>query len=358
MSGGDDIHKAENDMTEFPPEIGLVLYPGVQMAAVLGMTDLLTLGADLAGRKSEESAPALLRVSHWRKPEADQPPERVFDSLPGAGGQPTVLILPPTLGEPLSAEEASRYAQWLRRQHAAGVVLGSVCAGAFVLGETGLLDGRSVTTHWSFDETFRSRFPGARLDTDRLVIEDGDIITAGGAMAWVDLGLKLVDRFLGPTVMLETARVLLVDPPGREQSYYSAFSPRLSHGDSAVLKVQHWLQATEAKETDLARLAAEAGLEERTLLRRFQKATGFTTGEYVQRLRTGRARELLQFGDLPVDAVAWEVGYSDVSAFRKVFSRIVGLTPGEYRRRFRVGGRDIGSTEAGPGIRQVRHEVR
>ena len=95
MSGDNDIHEAENDMTEFPPEIGLVLYPGVQMAAVLGMTDLLTLGADLAGRKSEEGAPALLRVSHWRKPEADQPPERVFDSLPAwyAGTGPTLRAL-------------------------------------------------------------------------------------------------------------------------------------------------------------------------------------------------------------------------------------------------------------------------
>src|SRR3546814_8796756 len=91
-------------------------------------------------------------------------------------------------------------------------------------------------------------------------------------MAWTDLGLKLVDRFLGPTVMFETARILLVDPPGREQRYYSVFSPRLTHGDAAVLKVQHWLQATQAKDVALATLAAQAGLEERTFLRRFQKA--------------------------------------------------------------------------------------
>lgn len=350
MSGGDDIQEAENDMTGSPPEIGLILYPGVQMAAVLGLTDLLSLAEDFARRKREDRTAVLLRVSHWRMAGADPQPERVFDSGSAAGGRPTVLILPPTLGEPLKAEEASKYAQWLQQQHAAGVVLGSVCAGAFVLGGSGVLDGRSVTTHWSFDELFRSRFPTARLDTDRLIIDDGDIITAGGAMAWVDLGLKLVDRYLGPTIMLETAKALVVDPPGREQSYYSAFSPRLSHGDSAVLKVQHWLQATGAKETDLARLSAEAGLEGRTLIRRFQRATGFTTSEYVQRLRTGRARELLQFGDLSIDAVAWEVGYSDVSAFRKVFSRIVGLTPGEYRRRFRVGERERGSrlTDARP----------
>ncbi|WP_328795700.1 helix-turn-helix domain-containing protein [Halopseudomonas xiamenensis] len=84
-------------------------------------------------------------------------------------------------------------------------------------------------------------------------------------------------------------------------------------------------------------LAAQAGLEQRTFLRRFQKATGLTTTEYCQRLRTGRARELLQFGNASIDRVAWEVGYSDPSAFRKVFTRIVGLSPSEYRRRFSAG---------------------
>lgn len=134
--------------------------------------------------------------------------------------------------------------------------------------------------------------------------------------------------------MIETARILLVDPPGREQRYYSPFSPRLTHGDTAVLKVQHWLQATDARDIVLATLAEQAGLEERTFLRRFQKATGITTREYCQRLRVGKAREMLQFSRLPIDSIAWEVGYSDPAAFRKIFARIVGLTPGEYRRRF------------------------
>jgi transcriptional regulator GlxA family with amidase domain len=155
-------------------------------------------------------------------------------------------------------------------------------------------------------------------------------------MAWTDLVLRLIDRHLGPLVMMETARRLLVDPPGREQSYYSTFTPRLNHGDGAILKVQRWLQATEARDIDLATLAMQAGLEERTLLRRFQKATGLTTTEYCQRLRVGRARELLQSSPLAADQVAWEVGYADAGAFRKVFTRIVGLTPAEYRKRFRA----------------------
>ena len=155
-------------------------------------------------------------------------------------------------------------------------------------------------------------------------------------MAWTDLGLKLVDRFLGPTIMAETAHYLLVDPPGREQRYYSVFSPSLTHGDAAVLKVQHWLQATGAQDMSIATLTSRAGLEERTFLRRFRKATGLTAVDYCQRLRIGRARELLQFGALPIEAIAWQVGYGDPKAFRKVFIKITGLTPSEYRGRFSV----------------------
>ena len=97
----------------------------------------------------------------------------------------------------------------------------SICASAFLLGETGLLAGRTITTNWVIAETFELRFPDVNVDTDRLLSDDGDIVTAGGVMAWVDLGLKLIDRFLGPTVMLEIARQFVIDPPGREQRYYS-----------------------------------------------------------------------------------------------------------------------------------------
>lgn len=156
-------------------------------------------------------------------------------------------------------------------------------------------------------------------------------------MAWTDLGLRLVDRYLGAAVMLDVARTLLIDPPGRQQRYYSSFSPRMTHGDAAVLVVQQWLHDTHAKQVASAELAQRAGLEERTFLRRFQKATGMTATEYCQRVRVARAREILQASNVPLERIAWDVGYSDPGSFRKVFSRIVGLSPGEYRRRF--GGR-------------------
>jgi transcriptional regulator GlxA family with amidase domain len=287
---------------------------------------------ELAGRKG--AAGPMLGVSHWRL--EDGRPVRIEASmLPTEAPRPCVLVLPPALGDPIRREDAAPFAAWLRECHANGIQLASICAGAFLLGETGLLTGRTITTNWVIAETFELRFPDVHVDPDRLLSDDGDIVTAGGVMAWVDLGLKLIDRFLGPTIMLEIARQFVIDPPGREQRYYSTFSPRLLHGDAAILKVQHFLQTNEARETAIDVLAAQAGLEERTFLRRFRKATGLTTSDYCQRLRVAKAQELLQFTTRSVDSVAVDVGYNDPGAFRKVFGRIVGLTPGDYRKRFR-----------------------
>lgn len=313
-------------------ELGLLLYPGVQLAAVHGLTDLFEIAS--RGETDRDAKGPRLRISHWRLEDGDGTPRRVYDSLPHAGGTPSVLILPPSLKEPISAAAAAIYRDWLRQQHRAGVRLASICAGAFLLGETGLLAGRTATTHWRHAERFGARFPEVRLDTDQLIVEGDDLITAGGLMAWTDLGLRLVDLYLGAARMLDTARVLVVDPPGRQQRFYSAFVPRLNHGDGAVLGVQQWLQETGAQDSALESLVRRAGLEERTFLRRFRKATGMTTTAYCQQVRVGRARELLQASRLPLERVAWEVGYSDPSAFRKVFTRIVGLSPGDYRRRF------------------------
>jgi len=321
-------------MHDQPPiELGLLLYPGVQRATVYGLTDLFEIAGRFNGTAEDAERPRL-RVSHWRLEEGDAAPRRIYDSLPAASGSPSVLILPPSLAEPISPEAATPYRDWLCQQHRDGVRLASICAGAFLLAETGLLDGRTATTHWLYVERFATRFPAVRLDVDQLLIDGEDLVTAGGLMAWTDLGLRLVDRYLGAKRMLDTARILVIDPPGRQQRYYSAFSPRLSHGDGAVLAVQEWLQQTGAQDIALDTLAQRAGLEPRTFLRRFRRATGMTTTAYCQQLRVGRARELLQASRLPLERVAWEVGYSDPGAFRKVFTRVVGLSPGDYRRRF------------------------
>ncbi|ACB94888.1 GlxA family transcriptional regulator [Beijerinckia indica] len=316
-----------------PPEIGLLAYPQAQLAAIHGLTDLFVI-ADRLARKRLGKSETLLRVSHLSLCETDGRVVRTFDTSPGAGGEPVVVILPPSLGDPAAGENRAGLVDFLKVRYAAGTVLASVCAGAFLLAETGLLNGRAATTHWTYADDLAQRFPDVQVDTNKLIIDDGDIITAGGLMAWTDLGLKLVDRLLGSAMMIETARFLLVDPPGREQRYYSIFSPRLGHGDAAILKVQHWLQKAGLRDITACAMAAKAGLEERTFLRRFRKATGLKPTEYCQHLRVDKAREMLEATTRPIDQIAWDVGYDDPGSFRKVFIKVIGLAPGDYRRRF------------------------
>ncbi|MBV8625490.1 MAG: GlxA family transcriptional regulator [Herbaspirillum sp.] len=326
-------------MHVFPSiQVGVVQYPGSSLSAIHGLGDLFAFANRFAAEQQGNGGP-FIRVSHWRSKASGKAPVRVDENASDTGSteQLTVVILPPRLGEQITRAEALPYLDWLRENHGNGTLLSSVCGGAFLLAETGLLAGRPVTTHWAHAELFRHRFPDVQLDTDKLVIDDGDIISAGGVMAWVDLGLWLVNRFFGETVMGQTAHFMLADPPAREQRFYSTFSPNLMHGDAAVLKVQEWIRSTGAKEVTISALAELAGLEERTFLRRFRKATNFTAVDYCQRLRVDKARELLQFTIQPIETIAWEVGYTDTGAFRKIFTRITGLSPGEYRQRFNVG---------------------
>ncbi len=302
--------------------VGVLRYPGAQEAAVLGLRDLFATAQRLHGLRG--GRPAEVEVSLLR---CDRAPPRVGKPL-------DILILPPSLGATPPTDGPRTLVRWLVAQHRRGTTLCSICAGAFLLAETGLLDGRPATTHWGLGEVFSSRFPAVRLDVDRLVVDDGDIVTAGGVMAWVDLGLRFIDRLYGPTTMLMTARHFLVDPGGREQRFYSAFAPPLTHGDDAILKAQRWLQRKSGEKVDIARMAGAAGLGTRTFFRRFHLATGLRPTEYLQHVRVARARDWLERSGKSIDEIALGVGYEDTGAFRKTFLRLVGLSPSEYRRRF------------------------
>jgi transcriptional regulator GlxA family with amidase domain len=152
-------------------------------------------------------------------------------------------------------------------------------------------------------------------------------------LAWVDLGLLLVDKILGSAVRAETARFILSDPTASEARYFPGFAPRQTHGDIAVLKAQEWVHIRDGRDVSLASMAA-AGLERRTLLRRFANATGMTPIEYSRAVRIARARELLECGNTPQKEIARSLGYQDVASFARIFRKVTGLAPGDYRKRF------------------------
>lgn len=335
--GGPDERRGKTDSMAGgggPLEIGLLRYPHVQLAAVHGMTDLFVV-ADRLARERRGADHPLLRVSHLHWDESAQRLVRTPDTVASAHAKPAVIILPPSLADPLTAIDPPGMLDALRDHHAAGVTLAAVCSGAFLLARTGLLAGRPATTHRIYALELAARFPDVHVDADTLIVDQGDLLTASGLMSWTDLGLTLVCRLLGRATMLDTAHFLLVDPPDVAPRNRSAFVPVLSHGDAAVLKVQQWLRREGTRNVTIAAMAAQAGLEERTFHRRFRKATGLRPTEYCQHLRVDDARGLLDVTRQSVEQIAWQVGYEDPGSFRKVFIRITGQSPSAYRQRER-----------------------
>lgn len=178
--------------------------------------------------------------------------------------------------------------------------------------------------------------PRGVCDTNRRIIDYGDIVTAGGFLAWVDVGLFLVERTLDPGVKTETARFVLSDPAASDARYFVGFPPLQSHRDEAVLKSQAWVHMRDGRRVSLAGMAAIAGLQRRTFLRRFAAATGMTPLEYCREVRVARARELLISGDTPQKMIAHSLGYRDVASFARVFRKATGTAPGDYRKRFGI----------------------
>lgn len=310
-------------------EIGLLIYPDCQLAAIYGLTDLFRISGEWAGDLSRG-----IRVSHWQAT-ADGV-TCSWDSHPGTPHRLTHVIAPPSIIMPEHMAPPPAAARWLSEQHSAGATLCSVCAGAFVLAETGLIDGRRATTHWAFARQFAQRFPKVHLAEEHIVLDDGDIITAGGILAWADLGLTLVGRLVGPATMLATARFLLIEPPRQSQRPFAQFIPRFDHGDDAIRQSQHYIHAHATTLQGVAQLQAAVGMTGRTFLRRFSAATGFRPVEYIQQVRIAKAREALERTLTPVDRVAWDVGYSDPAAFRKLFQKLTGLPPAAYRQQFGI----------------------
>jgi len=307
-------------MTMPDRSIAIMAYAGVQEAAVLGLADLL----DAANTISKSQNGVAIKVGIVR-PDDLAEPRTIHDAV----------ILPPNRSGARGAQDLDVH-DWIRRQHGAGGRIASVCAGLFWLGHAGLLTSRPVTTHWALEDEFRKTFPDADLQPEHLLIDDNDIVTAGGMMAWMDLGMFFVERWQGADVLTSTARHLLIDPGKREQRNYRSFRPNLNHGDETILKLQLWMEGHFQADLSGEALEARSKLPGRTFLRRFKAATGLSPNAYVQALRVEKARGLLERTRDPVSAVCWAVGYQDVSAFGRVFRAITGLTAVEYRHRFSV----------------------
>jgi transcriptional regulator GlxA family with amidase domain len=250
-------------------------------------------------------------------------PAEPIDTLIVAGGQGVMRAA----GDP-------KLINWLRTRAGVARRTASVCTGAFLLAAAGLLDRRRAVTHWEYCDLLRGRYPAVKVEPDPIFVHDRDVWTSAGVTAGIDLSLALVEEDLGRGLALGVARNLVVflKRPGGQAQFSAALS--LQSADDRFADLHSWLAGHLADDLSLSRLAAQAGMSERSFLRRYREATGTTPGRAVERLRVEAARQLLAETRLPVKRIAARCGFGSEETMRRSFARLQGVSPQDYRQRF------------------------
>ena len=221
----------------------------------------------------------------------------------------------------------------LRAAARRGARLLSVCTGAFGLAHAGALDGRRATTHWAWAGELARRFPAVAVDPDALFVDEGEVLTSAGLSAGIDLSLHVIRRDCGAEAGERVARHM-VAPPHREGGQAQFFKPELSPASGSLEPTRRWAVARLAEPLDVAAMSRHAGVSPRTFARRFRAETGTTPLQWLLAQRVLEARRLLEATDLPVEAIAWRVGFGTAASLRDHFRRATATTPTAYRRSF------------------------
>jgi transcriptional regulator GlxA family with amidase domain len=316
--------------------VGVLAYPGCFASEVFGVPDLLTMATHLAGpdragyevsvvssrRRVAASGGAALTVSPLREVDVLVVPG--FELLPGLDVDAKLASLAPEVAA-------------IHSHTAAGHVVVSICVGAFLLAEAGLLKGRRATTSWLFADELARRCPDADVRPERLVVTDKGVTTTAAFSAMYDFALELIRQHSGAGVARATARVALVDDARSSQTPYVDVRLLPQPGNEFSRRVMRWLDQNLAARYDLAALSDTFNVSTRTLLRRFADETGQSPLQYLRSSRVRRARHLLETTDRTVASISAAIGYRDPGTFAVLFAKHTGRRPRDYRAAFRRG---------------------
>ncbi|HTB99997.1 MAG TPA: helix-turn-helix domain-containing protein [Ferruginibacter sp.] len=223
---------------------------------------------------------------------------------------------------------------WIAKQYANGAEIASICTGAFMLAASGLLDGKTCSTHWAAADNFRMMFPEVNLQTDQLITDENGIYTNGGAYSFLNLIIYLIEKYYDRQTAIFCSKVFQIEMDRNSQSAFTIFTGQKIHEDEMVKKAQAYIETNLHEKISVEHLSSKFAVGRRNFDRRFIKATGNTPVEYSQRVKIESAKKTLETNRKTITEVMYAVGYSDVKAFREVFRKITGMSPVEYKSRY------------------------
>lgn len=338
------VPKNSMDAPTKPVPVHILCLPESAGSALYGMVDVLAatgvLWQELTGNEPVKATIEPRLVSISKDPFTcgngiPVTPDCTLTDVPA----PEIVIVPELWLSPEDAV-ADRYEDvkvWLRDSYDKGATVYSACSGSVLLAASGLLDGRKATSHWGYEDLFRSKFPDVRFNAaPALCIGDasGRIVTAGGTTSWHDLAIHIISRHVSPGEALRIAQVYLMKWHNEGQLPYAALVKRLPHADGIVRRAEDWLAKHFRDADPVAGAVSACQIPDRSLKRRFRAATGTTLISYAQNLRVEAAKRQLEESSASVDQIAVDVGYENVAFFRRLFRRSTGLSPGQYRKMF------------------------
>ena len=247
-----------------------------------------------------------------------------------------LIVVSPISGDLEKEVENNRgFVRWIKTQRIAnGSEVASLCKGAFLLAETGLLNGKSCATHWTVHAEFRRKYPAVNLIPEKIICEDNGIYSSGGAYSILNFTLYLIERYFGRETAIWCSKVSEVEFDRISQSEFIIFSGQKEHSDEAIREAQLYIENNYQEKLNITEIAARVNLNGRSFLRRFKKATANTPLEYIQRVKIEAAKKQLESTTQTILEIMYDIGYNDEKAFRTKFRKYSGLSPKEYRRKY------------------------
>jgi transcriptional regulator GlxA family with amidase domain len=246
-----------------------------------------------------------------------------------------LVIIPSLVNDFEKALKGNRLVvDWIVEQYTQGAEIAAMCTGAFMLATSGLLNGKNCSTHWAALNSFRTLFPGVNLQAHKTITDESGLYTNGGAYSFLNLLIHLIEKYYDRQTAIYCAKVFQIDIDRYCQSMFSIFNGQKQHDDPEITKAQEYIERNIDEKISIEKLSAKLRIGRRNFDRRFMKATGNSPLEYVQRVRIESAKRAFENSRKTINEVMYEVGYSDLKAFRETFRKITGMSPLQYRNKY------------------------